>query len=110
MNLHIFRPRSSGLARTGSSVEESEQSREGDSPYLATATQDLLERVEKGMKRLSAHDREILVLKNISDASYAEIAQILAISIGAVKSRIIRARKHLHALAFIDHSSNGPRT
>jgi RNA polymerase sigma-70 factor (ECF subfamily) len=47
------------------------------------------------MTRLGDKHREILVLRNVQDHSYEEIAQILSISVGTVKSRIARAREAL---------------
>ena len=54
-------------------------------------------RIGKGMERLSAKHREILVLRNIKNMSYEEIAAILGISVGTVKSRIARARESLRS-------------
>ena len=48
--------------------------------------------VNKALDRLEAHDREILVLKDVQGLSYEEIAQILELPMGTVKSRISRAR------------------
>ena len=39
--------------------------------------------------------REVLVLRNIEDMSYEEIATALHCSVGTVKSRIARAREAL---------------
>ncbi len=41
--------------------------------------------------------REILVLRNIKNQSYEDIAAILGISVGTVKSRIARARESLRS-------------
>ena len=54
------------------------------------------------MRRLPPQHREILELRNGQDRSYEEIAQILAIGIGTVKSRIARAREQLRELVFGD--------
>jgi RNA polymerase sigma-70 factor (ECF subfamily) len=70
---------------------------EVESPDDITVTQELVERIGKGMERLSAKHREILVLRNIKNLSYEEIAAILGISVGTVKSRIARARESLRA-------------
>ena len=48
--------------------------------------------VNRALDLLEAHDREILVLKDVQGLSYEEIAQILELSMGTVKSRISRAR------------------
>ena len=50
-----------------------------------------------GMERLGSKHREILVLRNIKNLSYEEIAEVLKISVGTVKSRIARARESLRA-------------
>ena len=49
------------------------------------------------MDRLSAKHREILTMRNIQNLSYEEIAAILHISVGTVKSRIARARESLRS-------------
>jgi RNA polymerase sigma-70 factor (ECF subfamily) len=54
-------------------------------------------RIGKGMDRLSAKHREILTMRNIQNLSYEEIAAILHISVGTVKSRIARARESLRS-------------
>ena len=48
--------------------------------------------VNKALDLLEAHDREILVLKDVQGLSYDEISQILDLPMGTVKSRISRAR------------------
>jgi RNA polymerase sigma-70 factor (ECF subfamily) len=48
--------------------------------------------VNKALDLLEAHDREILVLKDVQGLSYDEISEILGLPMGTVKSRISRAR------------------
>jgi RNA polymerase sigma-70 factor (ECF subfamily) len=70
---------------------------EVETPDDITVTQEFVSRIAQGMERLSAKHREILTLRNIKNMSYEEIAAILNISVGTVKSRIARARESLRA-------------
>jgi RNA polymerase sigma-70 factor, ECF subfamily len=68
---------------------------EVETPEDATVTQEFVDRVSAGMEQLSEKHREILILRNVQNLSYEEIAEILNISVGTVKSRIARARESL---------------
>jgi RNA polymerase sigma-70 factor, ECF subfamily len=70
---------------------------EMETPDDITVTQEFIDRIALGMEKLSAKHREILTLRNIKNLSYEEIADILAISVGTVKSRIARARESLRS-------------
>jgi RNA polymerase sigma-70 factor (ECF subfamily) len=48
--------------------------------------------VLKNLERLPTEYREVLVLREIEDASYREIGEILNVPIGTVMSRLARAR------------------
>ena len=65
------------------------------SPEDITITNEFKERVSAAMELLNEKHREALVLRNIKNLSYEEIADELQISIGTVKSRIARARESL---------------
>lgn len=64
-------------------------------PEAVARNRDLEARVLSGMEKLSSEHRQILVLRDIEDLSYEEIAQALELSEGTVKSRISRARLQL---------------
>lgn len=68
-----------------------------ETPEDATVTQELVDRIAAGMEKLGAKHREILILRNVKNLSYEEIAAILGVSVGTVKSRIARARESLRA-------------
>ena len=68
-----------------------------ETPEDATITQEFVNRIADCMQKLSPKHREILVLRNVKNLSYEEIAEILHISVGTVKSRIARARESLRA-------------
>ncbi len=50
------------------------------------------------MEKLDERHREILTLRNVLNRSYEEIAAVLSLNVGTVKSRIARARQNLRAL------------
>lgn len=66
-----------------------------DSPMEEVVTQEFVDRVAECMQMLNAKHREILILRNVQNLSYEEIASVLGISVGTVKSRIARAREGL---------------
>ncbi len=68
-----------------------------EAPDDITVTQELVDRIAEGMEKIGTKHREILVLRNIKNLSYDEIAEVLNISIGTVKSRIARARESLRS-------------
>ncbi|MCW5548018.1 MAG: sigma-70 family RNA polymerase sigma factor [Opitutaceae bacterium] len=68
-----------------------------ETPDDITVTQEFVDKISEGMAKLSAKHREILTLRNIKNLSYEEIAAILNLSVGTVKSRIARARESLRA-------------
>ena len=50
------------------------------------------------LQKISQEHRQVIILREYEELSYAEIAAYLGISIQAVKSRIFRAREDLRAL------------
>jgi RNA polymerase sigma-70 factor (ECF subfamily) len=70
---------------------------EVETPDDITVTQEFVARIGTGMEKLGTKHREILILRNVKNLSYEEIADILGISIGTVKSRIARARESLRS-------------
>ena len=53
------------------------------------------EAIDRALWKLSGDHRSIIVLRDIEGFSYTEIAEVLGISIGTVKSRLARAREDL---------------
>jgi RNA polymerase sigma-70 factor, ECF subfamily len=54
--------------------------------------------IEEALARLNPKFRTCVVLRDIEDLSYDEIAEIEAISLGTVKSRILRGREALRRI------------
>ena len=65
------------------------------SPHAIAESNELKEQIEEGLRALSPEHREVLVLREIHQLSYDEIAQTLSLDSGTVKSRISRGRKQL---------------
>jgi len=57
--------------------------------------QDKRDLLQTALNQLSEEHRAILVLREMNESSYEEIAEILTLSIGTVRSRLNRARKQL---------------
>jgi RNA polymerase sigma-70 factor (ECF subfamily) len=67
----------------------------GEAVDAAMIRQDNVSLVQTALSQLSEQHRGILVLREMNEASYEEIAEILELSIGTVRSRLNRARKQL---------------
>jgi RNA polymerase sigma-70 factor (ECF subfamily) len=66
-----------------------------DSPLEAFAHEEVRARVEQELKQIPEPYRTTLVLRDIEGLAYEEIAEVLQISLGTVKSRLIRGRDAL---------------
>ena len=51
--------------------------------------------IEGALSKINPTFREVVVLRDIADLSYDEIAEVLQLSLGTVKSRILRGREAL---------------
>jgi RNA polymerase sigma-70 factor, ECF subfamily len=67
-------------------------------PARAAASDEFSQLIYVCMEKLPSGQREILMLRNTLDQSYAEIAATLGITVGTVKSRIARARENVRKL------------
>ncbi|PYS34646.1 MAG: RNA polymerase subunit sigma-24 [Acidobacteria bacterium] len=72
-----------GIASSSPTPEELLQSKEQEAA------------IQQALGRLSKDHRSIIVLRDIEGFSYSEIADVLGVSIGTVKSRLARARADL---------------
>lgn len=59
------------------------------------ARQEANEVLMQGISELKEDYRDILILRDIEEKGYEEMAEILSISLGTVKSRLFRARQSL---------------
>ena len=68
------------------------------SPFDSVARREVRERVEKQLSRVPEPYRTVVILREIEELSYEEIADVMQISLGTVKSRLLRGREALKKL------------
>ncbi len=67
-------------------------------PFDQAADHETRALVEKALEKLNPKFRAAVVLRDIEEMSYEEIAAVLEISLGTVKSRIVRGREALRKI------------
>ena len=70
----------------------------GRSPFEQAADHETRALVEQALEKLNPKFRAAVVLRDIEDLSYEDIAAVLEVSIGTVKSRIMRGREALRKI------------
>ena len=101
-SMDILRRRQRQDAHAGPSFDDEETG--FDAPDPSPAPQDIVERrelrqeLQDALQKLSPERREVLILREIHQLSYEEIADALSLDIGTVKSRIHRAREALRKI------------
>ena len=65
------------------------------SPQEEAERKELRRQIEAGLQSLSPDHRQVLILREMHQLSYDEIAETLSLDVGTVKSRINRGRKQL---------------
>ncbi len=68
------------------------------SPESALEKKQIREAVDQALSELSFEHRQAVVLRDVQGLSYAEMAEILSLSEGTVKSRLSRAREALRKI------------
>ncbi len=71
---------------------------QGRSPFQVTLDHETQTMIEEALNQVSPTFRAALVLREIEELSYEEIAEILEVSLGTVKSRILRGREALRRI------------
>jgi len=67
-------------------------------PYETMERSDIRTRIDKAIAQLSPEQRAVILMKEIDEMQYHEIAEALGCSIGTVMSRLFYARKKLQSL------------
>ena len=88
------------ISQTSSDDEEYELQIEDKSagPHEVLQKKDAVALLEKAIDLLSYEHRSVIILRDIEGREYEEIAKILNISLGTVKSRLSRARLSLRKI------------
>lgn len=83
-----------------------------DSPFDHAAQGEAREQMESLLRQLPEAYRTIVILREIEGFAYEEIAEILNVQLGTVKSRLTRGRTALRTLLLRDRASglNRPAT
>ena len=68
---------------------------EGGTPFDSAAQRELSSRVAAELRLVPEPYRSVVILRDLEGFSYEEIAEILAASLGTVKSRLMRGRAQL---------------
>jgi RNA polymerase sigma-70 factor (ECF subfamily) len=66
-----------------------------DSPFESVAHHEVQRKVEEELQKLAEPYRTTLILRDLEEMSYEEIAEVLEVSLGTVKSRLTRGREAL---------------
>ncbi|HZR59022.1 MAG TPA: sigma-70 family RNA polymerase sigma factor [Terriglobales bacterium] len=66
-----------------------------ESPFDSVAHEEVRARVEEELRKVSEPYRTTVILRDIEEMSYEEIAEITQVSLGTVKSRLTRGREAL---------------
>ena len=86
-------------AAAGPSLDDAELNLDVPAPAASPQEQaersELREQIEAGLAALPPDYRQVLILREIHQRTYDEIADILSLDLGTVKSRISRGRKQL---------------
>jgi RNA polymerase sigma-70 factor (ECF subfamily) len=64
----------------------------GESPFDNAAHEEVRAHVEQELRRVSEPYRTTLILRDLEEMSYEEIAEVMEVSLGTVKSRLTRGR------------------
>ena len=66
-----------------------------ESPFDSAAHEEVRARVEQELRKVPEPYRSTLILRDLEEMSYEEIAEVMNVSLGTVKSRLTRGREAL---------------
>jgi len=88
-------PAESEISLGGEAAIQTALTDPAESPFDNVAHREVQHRVEQELHQIPEPYRTTLILRDLEDMSYEEIAEVLEISLGTVKSRLTRGREAL---------------
>lgn len=85
-------PAESEAMHGGDAALQSALTDQHESPFDCVAHREVRQRVDAELRKIAEPYRTTLILRDLEDMSYDEIAEVLQISLGTVKSRLTRGR------------------
>jgi len=79
-----------------------------ESPYDAAVQAEIRARVEAALAKVPEPYRTTLILRDIEGFVYEEVAEMQAVNLGTVKSRLVRGRAFLKAYLMADRRDTQP--
>ena len=67
-------------------------------PFEETATHEVQQAVQQGLREIPEVFRSAVILRDLEGMSYEEVGEVLGVSVGTVKSRILRGRRLLREI------------
>ncbi len=95
---HARKRRPIAMGESDSSPSHPEPVDHQPSPHEQMVTQEQIDSVQSAIDSLASEHREIVVLREIEGFDYEQIASVLEIPIGTVRSRLFRARMQLKSM------------
>ena len=77
----------------------------GESPYETATHTEARERVEAALRQVPEPFRTTLILRDIEGFVYEEVAEMLGVNLGTIKSRLVRGRACLRQLLVAEEAT-----
>ena len=82
---------------------------DGKNPEAILVERANVQRLRQALEELPSEFREVIVLRELEEMSYSQIAELLAIPVGTVMSRLARGRQRLQQQLMNSEREGAPR-